>query len=168
VFDKKWNEIILYYWTIVIFNENQFTDIVNDRTTRSIFMNVYRYESIEDILALLINDKYHNILKWVDENYMLGMVYKKYRILQINIPIIIIEFETYKTNMNNWNLLTSFFLDFGILVVEKSLHWSMNLHCHYCSGNTYNSLNKNTCLKCNMLYIFGKYYPINTTVSVFG
>ena len=45
---------------------------------------------------LFINDKYHNILKWVDENYMLGMVYKKYTILQINIQIIIIEFETYQ------------------------------------------------------------------------
>ena len=45
---------------------------------------------------LFINDKYHSILKWVDENYMLGMVYKKYTILQINIQIIIIEFETYQ------------------------------------------------------------------------
>jgi hypothetical protein len=50
----------------------------------------------QNSLALFINDKYHNILKWVDENYMLGMVYKKCTILQINIQIIIIEFETYQ------------------------------------------------------------------------
>ena len=100
-------------------------------------MNSYRYESIEDILALLINDKYHNILKWVDENYMLGMVYKKCRILQINIEKSLSNLRRIETNMKHWNLLTSFSQDFGILVVKISLHWSMNLHCHHRSGNTY-------------------------------